>query len=132
VARKQSDTSSLGRVEPAATPTTTEVPFGQQMVALERAVQQETVACMAERDFEYVPYVPQHVITSYLAEDETAEIEVMSPSLEGLALPLPMMPMTDDELDRTPETAQTYGSWIFIARELRVGPDAVDHQRTQT
>ncbi len=94
---------------------TDRVPFGRQSVEWMQTIEQGTSQCMAERGFEYIPYIAQNVVDDFLAMDEAATIEVYSPGLDDLVLMLPEEPAREEFIAELAKDAAINGFGVFIA-----------------
>ncbi len=98
---------------------TEDAPYGRRMVQWIQTREREVSRCMAERGFDYVPFVAQNIVNDLLAQDETASLEVASPGLDDLVLPLPSEPLSERMVDQIIEDAALNGFHVFIFPELQ-------------
>lgn len=101
--------------------------FGEEVIAWHWAVEEEIALCMAERGFDYVPYVPQPMLDSLRARYDENLLEIKPDVDEYWAplLPMESSPGSVSQAEGMLEMARRTGFNIFFEPEGRAlpGPD---------
>ncbi len=114
-----SDGSSSGTVTTSTTPASGG--FAEVVIAWYWTIEEETARCMAERGFEYVPYVPQVTIDNTRGMYGENQIEVRPDADEYFwapLFPMEMSPVSEGMLEESLEEARRTGFSIFFEPEL--------------
>lgn len=120
------DGSSSGMVT-TSTSTPASGGFAEVMIAWHWTIEDETVRCMAERGFEYVPWVPHVTIKNARGMYGQGQIEVRPDADEYFwapLFPMEMSPLSEGMLEEGLEEAQRTGFNILFEPELNTGIEA--------